>query len=105
MQEVEKVLVEIVQPSFAFEADVEFFTDYSFRNTDRAMALFCEQGIAEDQVCLTELSADALDFSDDVFRRPRAIGRGDPVRTIGAEFRAAAAGKHRERMTRCPNRP
>jgi hypothetical protein len=67
MQKVEKVFVEIVQPSFAFEADIEVLTKYSFRDTYRAMALFCEQGIAENQVRLTELSADALDFSDDVF--------------------------------------
>src|SRR5262245_65261564 len=104
MQKVEKVCVQIVQARFAFKTHVELLPENSFCNGDSPIPLFCEEGVAEDQVCLPISLADVFDFCNDVFCRPRAIWRSDSMWAIGAEFRTTPAGKHWKRVTRCPHR-
>ncbi len=62
---------------------------------EHALALLGEQRIAEDDVRPPILVAQPLHLVDDVRDRARAIAGEDPVRAIGAELRAAAAGEQR----------
>src|SRR6185312_995151 len=95
VETIEQVDVEAVEARFGLERELQAAALDLVAELDAAIALFAEEGIAEDDVRLAHGVAQPLDLVHDVPDRSRAITRENPVRAVGAELGTPAAGEQR----------
>src|SRR5215475_5571915 len=105
VQTIEQLDVEPVEPRYGFERELQPPAFDLIAELDAPVALLAEQRIAEDDVGLPHLIAQPFDLVDDVLDRSCAIAGEDPVRTVGAELRAAPARQQRKSAADRPRRP
>src|SRR5207237_6867012 len=104
MQQVQKILIQIVQAGFTFESHLQILAQDTFGNSRAPLSFFTEQRVAENQIGMFMTCANFFNFGHDVLRRTRAVGRRNSMRTIGAEFRTAPAREYRKGSIRRSNR-
>jgi hypothetical protein len=96
----QQVLVDPVQPCLAFPAEVEVARPDLVAQRQDPVAFVCEEGVAEDHERPDVAIAEMLELVGDVRDGARAVRGQEPMRTIGAELRASAAGQQGERSER-----